>query len=292
MLSPVESFFVRLLRGTVIFTASVSFAATIAALLYAAYAHYAPEPKVQLTAHIDEFRAATDPVKLIKKLFPANSDIVKRAAEMPNRVTYQRTNASVPAIYGEFNKFLDAFLGGSFESQDLFVNWLVGQNSIGLSWSQMIDDRDATNESNVNFLWRSMLLDYAKRLQIQAPLLAEFNKKDQYKDSFDRLTAPTGRAQAPYFLAWYFEALQKELQQVATKLTEEKDEREVLRAQTPIALYAAMAAFGYFILIMFLFLVVSIEASLRLTAESASATPPGNLNPAGNTEPDPAPASA
>src|SRR5450756_848372 len=41
-----------------------------------------------------------------------------------------------------------------------------------------------------------------------------------------------------------------------------------LRLTVQFALYVAGGAFGYFICIMFLFLVVSIEASLRRTAET------------------------
>lgn len=272
MLSSVEAAFVRLLRGTVVTTAFISIAITIIALIYAAYAQFKPDPKPQLSQRVHEFRNATDPARLIESIFPPNSDLVKGLRGRSSIPPYIFHSASVEEIFSEFNKFLDAFLGGKFESAKQFSDWLFSSNGIELSWSKAISDNNALNEDNVNRLWPSMLFDYAVRLQKIAPILADARNAHKYPTSFDKLTAPTGRAQAPYFLAWYFSEMQTALSQEATRFIRETAEREHLRQQAPIALYVAASAFGYFIFIMFLFLFVSIEASLRKGAEHAFST--------------------
>lgn len=268
MLTPIESFFVRLLRGTVVFTAFVSFAITILALFYAGYGQFAPEPTANLSSRVSQIRQATDPTNLIKELFPADASVTKEVVAKVDNVTYSLRNPSDGEIFNEFNKFLDVLLGGSFDNQKQFSDWLYGSNQIGFSWSGFIDNKDVRNEDNVNILWRSLLIDFAKRLSARAVLLADAKKKNLFPDAFDRLTAPTGRSQAPYFLVWYFNTLQNELQKVSGELVAERNERAALRLTVPVALYVAAAAFGYFICIMFLFLIVSIEASLRRIAEA------------------------
>lgn len=269
MLSPVETIFVRLLRGTVVATAFVSIAITIIALVYAAYAHFTPEPKPRLSQRIGEIRSATDPAKLLESLFPLDSDLVKEMRNLSAASPYALRAASNDEIFAEFNKFLDIFLGGKFESAKQFSDWLFGSDRIELTWSRTIDDEKALNEDNVDILWRSMLFDYAAKLQKIAPALSAARKAQKFSQSFDKLTAPTGRAQAPYFLAWQFGAMQAALKNEAERFTREVFEREQLRAQVSIALYVAASAFGYFIFIMFLFLIVSIEASIRIGAERA-----------------------
>ena len=101
-----------------------------------------------------------------------------------------------------------------------------------------------------------------KRLSFRAESLPNARKQRLYQASFDRLTTPTGQSQAPYFLVWFFNALQDELRAVDRDLGTQRLERNAI----PLALIVAASAFGYFILIMFLFLVVSIEASVRRLA--------------------------
>src|ERR1039458_1918617 len=112
MLTPIESFFVRLLRGTVVFTAFVSFAITILALFYAGYAQFAPEPTARLSSRISQIRQATDPSNLIKELFPADASVTKEVVAKADNVAYSLLNASDEEIFKEFNKFLDILLGG------------------------------------------------------------------------------------------------------------------------------------------------------------------------------------
>ena len=268
MLTPIENFFVRLLRGTVVFTAVVSFAVAILALVYAGYARFAPEPTAKLSGRISQIRQAIDPANLIKEQFPADASLTKDIVANADNVGYLLRYASDAEIFNELNKFLDILLGGSFESQKQFSDWLHGSNHISFSWDGSIDDKNAGNEDNVNILLRSLLIDYAKRLSVRAPLLADARKKKLFPNSFNQLTAPTGQLQAPYFLVWYFDSLQRELRNASVELVTEKTARAALRLTVQPALYVAGGAFGYFICIMFLFLVVSIEASLRRTAET------------------------
>lgn len=276
MLSPIEALFVRLLRGTVVATAFFSMLVTICALVYAAYAYYSPEPAYHLSQNVAKFRAATDPAELIKKLFPPDSDIVKTARDRSGAVAYTFRAASVADLFAGFNKFLDAFVGGKFESDKQFSDWLIGSDSIDMKWSRTMDHPNATNEDSVNRLWPSLLFDYALRLQQIAPALADVRKAHKYPTPLDRFTAPTGTNQAPYFLAWFFQAMQVTLNEEQQRFEDEKFEREQLRQRVPVSLYVAASAFGYFIFIMFLFLIVSIEASLRNAAEyAASVRTPG-----------------
>lgn len=278
MLSRIESCFVSLLRGTVVFTAFISIFVAIAALIYAAYAQYAPEPSARLSGRMPAFIEATDPAKLFKQLFPADSEIVTQATSLTDNVRYSFQNASNEQIFAEFNRFLDSFLGGSFQSQRQFNDWVYGNDRIEFTWSKDIDNERATNEDNVNILWKSLIIDYAQRLTVRAQLLSDSKKKNLYSSSFDRLTAPTGRSRAPYFLVWYFDSVQAVLRQVQQELLSAKIERNALRLTVPISLYVASAAFGYFILIMFLFLVVSMEASLRRVAEARINSPNSEAN--------------
>jgi hypothetical protein len=123
------------------------------------------------------------------------------------------------------------------------------------------------NENNVNYLFRSLLLDYAKRLSVYGPVLGSAKKQNLYADAFDRLVAPTGAARAPCFLVWYFDQLQDQLRDVQAQLKQEGAERNVLRLSAISALMVAASAFAYFISAVFCFLLISIEASIRTIAE-------------------------
>jgi hypothetical protein len=287
MLTGVESFFVRLLRGTVITTALVSFLVTVAAVLYAMYAQFAPEPQPRIASQIVRFRDAADPAKLIKELFPADSAIVKEFVTSDG-VAYEQRKHSESELFQEFNKFLDAALGASFENSAQFSDWLYGSNRIPFRWNSALDSKNATDESNIDVLWRSLFFDYAKRLAVRAPSLAAANKNKAYTSSMDRFTAPTPPSRAPYFLSWFFSKLQAELQVVGQEFQAEQAQRMALRLTIPIALYVAAGAFSYFIFIMFLFLLVSIEASVRRLASvnipgfQTSAVPAGPSQPADN----------
>jgi hypothetical protein len=273
MLTLLEKFFVRLLRGTVMFTALVSFVITVGALMYAGYVKFAPEPTASLSSRFSQIRQAVSPDKLIKELFPL--EVSKYVSANPDNIAYLFNSASDDEIFNEFNKFLDVALGASFESQRQFSEWLHSSNRISFSWDASIDNIAAINEDNVNILWRSLLLDYAKRLSARASVLADAKKKfssqknDMYSSSFDRLTAPTGRSNAPFFLVWFFSSLENELRSAANDLAIEKTKMAALRLTVTPALYVAGSTYAYFILIMLLFLVISIEASLRRTAETA-----------------------
>jgi hypothetical protein len=269
MLNPMESFFVRLLRVTVILTALVSLATAAITLLYAGYAQYLPEPTAKLSGRVSQIRQAIDPANLIKELFPDDSSVTKTALANADNVAYSLRNASDAEIFTEFNRFLDVLFGGSFESQKQFSDWLHGSNRIYFSWNDSIDNNSAHNEDNVNVLWRSLLFDYAKRLSVRATVFADAKKRGLYSSSFDRLTEPNRPSSAPYFLVWFFNSLQTELQSASSDLTNRRAERAALRVTVQPALYIAAGAFGYFISIMFLFLFISIEASLRWTAETA-----------------------
>lgn len=236
MLSPIEGIFVRLLRGTVVATAFISIAATIVSLVYAANAQFAPDPKSRLSQRVLEFRTATDPAKLIESVFPPDSDLVKEVRERSASSPYTFNAASTEELFTEFNKFLDTFLGGKFESAKQFSDWLYGSDRIELRWSKKIDHKEASNEDNVNILWSSLLFDYVVRLEKIAPTLADARKAHKFPTSFDKLTAPIGRAQAPYFLTWYFASLQTALNNEATRFERETLEREQLRQHVPISL--------------------------------------------------------
>src|SRR5882762_2410950 len=89
MLSTVETFFIRLLRGTVIATAFLSFLVAVLALLYAGYAQYALDPAPNVAGQIARFRKATDPTELLKELFPPESSVVKESAA-PDNIAYEK----------------------------------------------------------------------------------------------------------------------------------------------------------------------------------------------------------
>jgi len=273
MLSDIESFFVRLLRGTVVATALVAFLVTVGALLYAAYAQYSPEPKAALANRIDKLRKEIDPAGLIREIFPADSSVHKDAS-LPDTISYQRIAPTDEVLFSGLNKFLDSALDANFERREQFSEWLYGLRKIPLSWDSSIDNKEEKTEDNVNVLWRSLLNDYAKRLAYRSQSLAAARRQRLYAPSFEKLTLPTGQAQAPYFLVWFFEKLQAELRVVSEELRGQRVERELLRSTVPWALTVASAAFGYFIFIMFLFLIVSIEASVRHLAALRTSTPP------------------
>lgn len=284
MLSPVENFFIRLLRGTVIATAFVSFLVTVVALLYAGYAWYAPAPVANVAGQIARLRAATDPVELLKELFPPESSVVKDSAA-PDNIAYERANRAENDAFQEFNRFLDVALGAGFEDASQFSNWLYGRNAIPFRWSTTIDNKTKLDDSNIDLLWKSLLSDYAKRLAFRAPAVKAVSKVKPYAAALDALTAATPPSRAPYFLTWFFDRLQTELRAVADEFAERQNERIALRATAPLALSIAGGAFGYFILIMFLFLLVSIEASVRSLASPGAAPAP---QPAPPVQPAPA----
>lgn len=267
MLNPIESFFVRFLRVTVILTALVSLATAAITILYAGFAQYLPEPTANISGRVSQIRQSIDPVNLVKEIFQADTPVIRDMSANPDKVVYSLRLASDTELFNEFNKFLDVVLGGSFESQKQFSDWLQGNNKIDFSWNNSIDNKSARDEDNINVLWRSLLFDYAKRLSARATVVADAKKSEAY--SFDRLIEPTGRSRAPYFLVWFFNSLQTELQSASSDLANRRTERAALRLTVQPALYTAAGAFGYFISIMFLFLFISIEASLRRTAETA-----------------------
>ncbi|MEH2472155.1 hypothetical protein V1281_006657 [Nitrobacteraceae bacterium AZCC 2161] len=272
MLSTVENFFIRLLRGTVIATAFLSFLITVIALLYAGYAWYAPDPVPNVAGQIVRLRKATDPVELLKELFPPESSVVKDTAP-PDAIPYESGKRSENDTFLEFNKFLDIALGASFDNAAQFSTWLNGGNAIPFRWATAIDNKARFDDSNIELLSKSLLYDYAKRLAFRAPAVKAVNKVKPYSSALDALTAATPPSRAPYFLVWFYDKLQGELRVVAQEFQEERDQRFALRATAPFALSVAGGAFSYFIFIMFLFLLVSIEASVRTLA--ISATPAG-----------------
>lgn len=275
MLSTVENFFIRLLRGTIIATAFVSFAITLLALLYAAYAWCAPDPIPNVAGQITRLRKATDPAELFKELFPPESSVVKDTAA-PDAIPYESGRRSDNDAFQEFNKFLDIALGGSFDNAVQFSSWLNGNNAISFRWPTVIDNKAKLDDSNIELLSKSLLYDYAKRLASRAPAVKAVSKVKPYSNALDALTAATPPSRAPYFLTWFFDKLQGELRVIAQEFQEERNQRAALRATTPFALSVAGGAFSYFIFIMFLFLLVSIEASARTLATSA--VPVGSLH--------------
>ena len=105
------------------------------------------------------------------------------------------------------------------------------------------------------------------------PTVAAVASKDKANSAgIDRFTASTPPSRAPYFLVWFFNKLQGELQQIGQELQDERAQRAALRLTIPIALYVAAGAFSYFIFIMFLFLLVSIEASAAASSSICSIT--------------------
>ncbi|MCK1601606.1 hypothetical protein IVB02_09200 [Bradyrhizobium sp. 166] len=274
MLSTVENFFVRLLRGTVIATAFVSFVVTLLALLYAAYAWCAPDPIPNVAGQTTRLRKATDPAELFKELFPPESSVVKETAA-PDGIPYESGRRSDNDAFQEFNKFLDIALGGSFDNAVQFSSWLNGNNAVPFRWPTVIDNKAKLDDSNIELLSKSLLYDYAKRLAYRAPAVKAVSKVKPYSNALDALTAATPPSRAPYFLTWFFEKLQGELRVIAQEFQEERNQRIALRATTPFALSVAGGAFSYFIFIMFLFLLVSIEAGIRTLA---SVVPVGSLH--------------
>lgn len=268
MLSTIENFFIRLLRGTVIATAFLSFLITVIALLYAGYAWYAPDPVPNVAGQIARLRKATDPVELLKELFPPESSVVKDTTK-PDAIPYESGKRSENDTFQEFNKFLDIALGASFDNAAQFSSWLNGNDAIPFRWPTAIDNKARLDDSNIELLSNSLLYDYAKRLAFRAPALKAVNKVKPYSNALDALTAATPPSRAPYFLVWFYDKLQGELRVIAQEFQEERNQRFALRATTPFALSVAGAAFSYFIFIMFLFLLVSIEASVRTLATSA-----------------------
>jgi hypothetical protein len=275
MLSTVETFFIRLLRGTVIATAFLSFLIAVCALLYAGYAWYAPDPVPNVAGQISRLRKATDPVELFKELFPPESSVVKDTAG-PDAIPYESGKRAESDTFQEFNKFLDIALGASFDNAAQFSDWLYGNNPIPFRWATAIDNKAKLDDSNIALLSKSLLYDYAKRLVFRAPAVKAVNKVKPYGAALDALTAATPPSRAPYFLTWFFDRLQGELRAIALEFQNEQAERLALKATTPFALSVAGGAFSYFIFIMFLFLLVSIEASVRTLATSTA--PAGPLN--------------
>lgn len=267
MLSSIEIIFVRILRVTVVATASLAIFVSIGALLFAGYAHFSPEPAANLARGVQQLRQAVDPVRLLTTAFPKDSTIYKEVNNTPDNVSYKSVAASDEEIFRELNKFLDVAFGASFQSQAKFSEWLYGPDAIAFRWSSEIDDKKASNENNVDYLWRSLLFDYAKRLSARADTLAKARKQNLYEGSFETLTGPTGISKAPYFLVWYFAELQNELQSKADELLKARAAREALRLTETPSLIVATSAFGYFLIVIFCFLLISIEASVRRLAE-------------------------
>ena len=79
MLSTTELFFIRLLRGTIIFTAGLALLAACAAMSVAAYGRFAPEPVLKLSEKIDRLRKATDPKTLLSPIFPENASLFQNS---------------------------------------------------------------------------------------------------------------------------------------------------------------------------------------------------------------------
>jgi hypothetical protein len=268
MLSQTEHFFVRLLRNTVIGTAGLALLVATFALCVAAYAYLSPEPTLKMTQEVGRLRKATSPKIFISKIFPATSSVNVDIAKLSEAANYKFRTPTDDEIFDRLNAFLGTSIGGEIEQISQLKEWLYGSDSIEFSWSDSIDDKSAKNEDNIAKLWRSLLIDYADRLNVIAPLLQKADNEKLYPTAFDHLTAPTGRSNAPAFLYWYFSTLQTELHNIDLELNKKKFEREELRATIPYELTVAGGAYGYFIAIMFLFLIVSIESSARSIAES------------------------
>lgn len=274
MLSRTENVFVRILRDAVIFTASIALLITVGALIYAGYAYFSPEPEANLRGRINDFRHATDPLRLIYDVIPKDSSVAKDAAATPDQISYESADAPDQTLFGQMNKFISVAFGATFQSESKFADWLhgSGDSRIPFTWSKAIDDENAENEDHVEYLFRSLLLDYAKRLSVYGNILAKARKQNLYGPSFDQFTAPTGSAEAPYFLAWFFNQLQSQLQIVDAQLKQDQAQRDVLRLTAIPAMIVAGGAFGYFVAIVFCFLFISIEASLRKIAETQQLT--------------------
>jgi hypothetical protein len=268
MLSQTEHFFVRLLRNTVIGTAGLALLVAAFALCVAAYAYLSPEPTIKMTEEVGRLRKATSPKNFVSKIFPANSSVNVGIAKLDEPNNYKFRAPTDEEIFDRLNAFLGTSIGGEIEQISQLKEWLYGSDSIEFAWSNAIDDKSANNENNIDKLWRSLLIDYADRLNAIAPLLQKADNEKLYPTAFDQLTAPTARSNAPAFLYWYFSTLQTELHNIDLELNKKKFEREELRATIPYELAVAGGAYGYFIAIMFLFLIVSIESSARHIAES------------------------
>ena len=226
-----------------------------------------------MAGQIARFRKTTDPTELLKELFPPESSVVKESAA-PDDIAYEKGKRFENKTFQEFNKFLDVALGASFDNAAQFSDWLYGGNRLQFRWSNAIDDKANLDDSNIDILWRSLLYDYAKRLAFRAPAVKAVNKVKPYSSALDALTAATPPSRAPYFLVWFFNRLQSELQVVGQEFQVEQNNRFALRATIPLALSIAGGAFSYLIFIMFLFLLVSIEASAR---RLATATAPAGM---------------
>ena len=269
MLSPAESFFVRLLRITVVATAGLALLSAILALGAAAMAYFAPEPQAELSSQIERLRNATDPSKLMTSLFDGTA--VMAGANEEGKVVYKFSGASDDELFAEFNSFLKNSINGHFQDEDLFKSWLYSGDRIPFTWNEDIDNPNAQDEDSVTRLTRSLLLDYAKRLNAWAPALRKANDEKLYPTAFEKLMAPTGSNNAPNFLVWFFNSLQTELATISDELTTARQKHEAQRQLIPIELEAAGVAYTYFLFMMFLFLVISVEASARRIAESKKA---------------------
>ena len=82
--------------------------------------------------------------------------------------------------------------------------------------------------------------------------------RDSYPNPFSRKM----QGNSPGF------SMSRGIHNIDIELNKKKFEREELRATIPYELTVAGGAYGYFIAIMFLFLIVSIESSARSIAES------------------------
>jgi hypothetical protein len=268
MLSPIEVLFVRILRVAVVATAGVALLVAVGCLVFSGYAFLAPNPTPRLTQEVGRFRQALDPDRLIREVYPADSSVVKSLSQLESG-PYQFRNATSKELYDAFNIFLDKAINAELENQATFEGWLTGRNQIPFSWSPAIDNRDAQDERSVAMLWRSLMLDYARRLAMRGVVLNDARKGNLYTPSLDKLIAPTGQSRAPYFIAWFFSTLQDELRTSERQLEAALAARMTLRIATPLALSIAAGAFAYFILAMLVFLFVSMEASARRIAETA-----------------------
>lgn len=267
LLSKAERLFVQILRTAAVLTAGVALLVAAGALLFAAYAYVAPNPTANLKQDVTRYRQALDPNRLIRGLYPADSSVVRGLGQLPPDGSYQFSSATTKELYAAFNVFLDKAMRAELEGEAKFEGWLAGQNRIPFAWSSSIDSREAQDERSVAILSRSLMLDYAQRLTRRAPLLSDAHRRDVYGASLDKFIAPTGPPRAPYFIVWYFEVLQEELGKSERQLAGEQSARLALRFAIPFVLWLAAGAFGYFVVVMLVFLFISIEASTRTIAE-------------------------
>lgn len=276
MLTNKEAYFIKVLRGTVISTASLAFFAAIITLAFAAYAQFSPEAKINLKDRVIDISKSLEPRIMINEIYPEDSWVAKHISTIQSG-SYTYTKPSDQDLLNSFNKFLEVAINGKFENLEKFSSWLQGPNAFKLTWKEEINSENANNENNIHNLALSLLGYYADRLQVYAPILKESEVEKHYPtDGILKLTDTTGAERAPYFLFWFFKTLQSQIQSAGEDLEAEKTKRADLKAMAPLLLSISAATFVYFITIMFLFLVISIEASVRRIAEETTAKKANN----------------